>query len=242
MSSNTASCYLQGKMSSMILHRKTGYANDLDTSILFKAARSSSCKVLWPAIINSVGMGYRQHLKKNIVQIMGDTLALFKPIFIASKYIALIITSASLRRTLFSHYHIGLSGGHMEEYKTLFRLGLRFFWPAMRNKVKTWVKHCAHYVSYDICCTCMSELHFSWLITVPFWIMYVDLWSPRQQEDDDGNKGYLMNLMCDISQFVVSLATTDITAAHLAQLFMKDVVLSLGMCSVAVIDDGCSFK
>ena len=51
-----------------------------------------------------------------------------------------------------------------------------------------------------------------------------------------------MNSVCDISQFVVSSATTDIAAAHLAQLFMKDVVLSFGMCSVVVINDGSSIK
>ena len=50
-----------------------------------------------------------------------------------------------------------------------------------------------------------------------------------------------MNSMCDISQFVVSSPTTGITAARLAQLLMKDVVLSFGMCSVIVIDYGSSF-
>ena len=72
--------------------------------------------------------------------------------------------------------------------------------------------------------------------------MHVDLWAPGQIEDTAGDKGYLMNSMCDISQFVVSSATTDITAANLAQLFMKDVVLSFGMCSVVVVDDGSTFK
>lgn len=112
----------------------------------------------------------------------------------------------------------------------------------MRDKLKTWVKRCAHCVSYDIWRTRMSELHFLWLITVPFWIMHVDLWALGLQEDKDGNKGYLMNSMCNISQFVVSSATMDITTANLAQLFMKDVVLSFGMCLVVVIDDDSSFK
>ena len=130
----------------------------------------------------------------------------------------------------------------MGEYKTLFRLRLRFFWPEMRDEVKTWVKRCAHCVSYSVWCTQTSELHLSWPGTVPFCIMHVDLWAPGQIEDTDDNKGYLMNSMCDISQFVVSSATTDITAAHLAQLFIMDVILSFGMCSVVVVDNGSSFK
>ena len=61
--------------------------------------------------------------------------------------------------------------------------------------------------------------------------MHVDLWSPGLHEDADGNTWYLMNSMCDITKVVVSLPTTDIIAAHLAQPFIADVVLSFGMCS-----------
>ena len=47
--------------------------------------------------------------------------------------------------------------------------------------------------------------------------------------------------MCDISQFIVSSPITDITAAHLGQFLMADVIFAFGMCSVVVIDDGISF-
>ena len=50
--------------------------------------------------------------------------------------------------------------------------------------------------------------------------------------------------MCDISPFLLSSPTVDITVAHLAQLFMSDVIMIFGMClvMVVVIDDGSSFK
>ena len=51
-----------------------------------------------------------------------------------------------------------------------------------------------------------------------------------------------MNSMCNITQFLVSSPTVDISAAYLAQLFMVDVVLTSGMCSIVVVDDGSSFK
>ena len=71
---------------------------------------------------------------------MGDKLVLFKPINMAPKYITLIITPASLCRSIFGHYHAGPSGGHMVEYKTLFRLHLQLFWPGIREVIKVWVK------------------------------------------------------------------------------------------------------
>ena len=77
----------------------------------------------------------------------------------------------------------------MGYYKTLFRLRLRFFWPTMREEIKEWVKRCAHCVAYDVWRSRASELNFSWPVTVPFWIMHIDLWSPGAIEDDTGKKG-----------------------------------------------------
>ena len=48
--------------------------------------------------------------------------------------------------------------------------------------------------------------------------------------------------MCDLIQFTVSSVTNYILAEALAQLFMVDVLLTFGMCSVVVIDDGSTFK
>lgn len=59
--SNSASCYLHGKLSSMILDWKSGYSDDPGTKILFDTIRDSGGKVLSTTTINSVDMGYRQH-------------------------------------------------------------------------------------------------------------------------------------------------------------------------------------
>ena len=73
--------------------------------------------------------------------------------------------------------------------------------------------------------------------------MHVDLWSPGGVvTDDKGNKGYLLNAMCDITQFAITIPTYQINAATMATLFMENVVLTLGMCAVVVIDDGSPFK
>ena len=71
--------------------------------------------------------------------------------------------------------------------------------------------------------------------------MHVDLWSPGLNEDES-EKGYLMKSMCNINQFIISSLTVDISAAHLAQIFMVDLVLTFGVCSAVVVDGGSSFK
>ena len=161
---------------------------------------------------------------------MGDKLVLFD------------YCTTCFTEDFISYYHAGSSGGHIDSYKTLFHLRLRLFWPTMRKEIKLWAKRCVYCVSYDIWRTRMSKLHSSWSATVPFWIMHVDLWSPGHISDDQGQKGYLMNSMCNISQFVISSPTAGIISVHLGQLFMSDVILAFEMRSVVLIDDSSSVK
>ena len=177
------------------------YIQNSDTSRLFVAFRSLGGKHFSTAVINSVAMGYCQYLRNNLIHIMGNKLALFKPVNTNSKYITLLIVPEPLRHKLFSHYHTGPTGAHMGEYNTFFRLRLRFYWSTMRDEVTLWCKGYAHFFAYNVWQTRLSELHFSWSITVPFWIMHVDLWSPGHQYDGNGNKDCLMNAMCDVTQF-----------------------------------------
>ena len=72
--------------------------------------------------------------------------------------------------------------------------------------------------------------------------MHLDLWSPGNITYATGKQGYLMNGVCDLTQFVVSCPTSNITAVSLAELFMSDIVLTFLMCSVVVVDDGSTFK
>ena len=51
-----------------------------------------------------------------------------------------------------------------------------------------------------------------------------------------------MNSMCNMMQFVVSVATEHITASYLARLFMEHVLLKFGLCAVIVVDTDSKFK
>ena len=94
-------------------------------------------------------MEYRANLKASLIYKLHDKLVLYKPIFRNVKHIGLIIAPLSFRRIIFSHYDAGPRGGHMGEYKTLFRIRTRFY------------KMCAHCISHDIWRNRKSELYFS---------------------------------------------------------------------------------
>ena len=55
------------------------------------------------------------------------------------------------------------------------------------------------------------------------------MWLPGIIKDDNGDQGYLMNILCDILQIVISSPTITIGAALLPALFISDVLLSFGM-------------
>jgi len=81
----------------------------------------------------------------------------------------------------------------------------------------------------------------SWPLDSPFFIIHVDIWQPGDTKDKDGNC-YLLNAMCDKTQFVIVTPTPNIHAHMLAKLFMQDVLLKVGFCATVVVDDGNSFK
>ena len=116
-------------------------------------------------------------MKDNTIQIVNKKLVPFKSILANHRHVLLIIVPISLRRKLFSHYHAGPSSGHMGEYKTLYRIRLRFFWSRLRDDFKQWVTHCAHYIVYNVWRNRHQKLHFSWPMTIHFYIIHMDIWS-----------------------------------------------------------------
>ena len=64
---------------------------------------------------------------------------------------------------------------------------------------------------------------FSWPVSSPFAILHADLWVPDHFTDSNGNVA-LMNVMCDMTQFVVVVPVPDETSATLAEYFMQHVL------------------
>jgi hypothetical protein len=51
-----------------------------------------------------------------------------------------------------------------------------------------------------------------------------------------------MNVMCDLTGFILVNATCNITAHNLARLFVQEVLLKIGFCGLVVVKDGSTFK
>ena len=84
--------------------------------------------------------------------------------------------------------------------------------------------------------TVRAKCVFSWLVTTPFYIMHVDMWIPGKLLDKDGKTLHLMNAMCELAQFVVSMLIADATAELLGKIFIEQVVFTFGLVAVVVVD------
>jgi len=66
--------------------------------------------------------------------------------------------------------------------------------------------------------------------------MHCDLWQPGLLADPKKRIVYDLNYMCDFTEFIVSSLVHDPNAAVLAEIFMREVVLSFGMVAVIVVN------
>ena len=242
---NSVQCFMtKSSPVSTLLDWNAAYDNDLSTKLIVSVLkdRHEPNKIPENKFSSVNPAGYKTNLQAGRIQMLNEKLVLYQPVLMDTKIVSLItIVPESLRKKIFCHFH---AGPHMGEYKTLYRMHLRFFWPKMLSDIKEWSASCDHCQAYNIWRSRKSELYFSWPVTVPFWIMHVDLWSPGDTTSSINEKGYLMNSMCDLTQFVISSVTFDTTALELSQLlFMSDVILTFGMCApVIIVDEGSNFK
>ena len=65
----------------------------------------------------------------------------------------------------------------------------------------------------------------SWPVSSPFPIHHADLWMPGHFTDSNDNVA-LMNIMCDITQFIIVVPAPNETAATLAEYFIQHVLLN----------------
>ena len=124
---------------------------------------------------------------------------LFKQILANQRHIILIIVPISLRLKFLSHYHASPSDGHIWEYKTLYKIRLRLFWPKLREDIKQWLKNCAHYIAYNVWRNRRQELHFSWPVIISFYIIHLDLWSLGNVLNKHEDGGHILNCMCGLT-------------------------------------------
>ena len=71
--------------------------------------------------------------------------------------------------------------------------------------------------------------------------MHIDIWSPGHLVGTNKDTIQLINLICDLTQFVISSVLQNINAGIIANTFMEEVYLSFGMTALIVVDADSKF-
>ena len=91
-----------------------------------------------------ISVAYRNDIARNPLSLLEGRLVYYEPIPAVTTYMCRIIVLISLRRVIFNLMHATPITGHMGEYKTLYRIRLRLFWPRLCSDVSNWIKKCPH--------------------------------------------------------------------------------------------------
>ena len=113
--------------------------------------------------------------------------------YITRRCVSLINTSVVLSflshfvTIIFNFIHVSSVVGNIDDYKILYRIRFRLFWPRMRSNIKEWIQKYPHCILTYRWIRCCQGLMFSWPVSSPFAILQIDLWSPGHQTDRNSN-------------------------------------------------------
>ena len=215
------------------------YTTDSDCNLMCNHLLTSD-KPFPTDLINSVHKCFRAHLREQRIQLLHKKLTCYIPIGGNDRLVMLLIVPKGLRRIIFDAYHASGIGGHLGINTTLTALRLRFLWPDMRADILKWVRSCATCIQANNITYSSRQLLHSWPLLTPFAIISADIWSPGDIVSPTGAK-CILNVMCDMTQFVISIALSHVNSAELARAFMESVLLKFGFCLVLVVDDDKKF-
>ena len=87
---------------------------------------------------------YRTARSRNQLGLLEGRLVYYEQLSFAIKHISRIVVPLLLRHKIFNRMYATPIAGHMCDYKTLYRIRLRFFWPRIRTNIKEWIHQCPH--------------------------------------------------------------------------------------------------
>ena len=222
----------------------TAYHADPDTHRFLLHLQQPNPPPWPPELIAAVDPAYRPYLQANSVTLRQHHLTVRQQLFPSTQFLSLILVPKPLRSLIFDAYHAGPTSAHFGRYKTLHRIRQRFFWPKLTSDITTLCRTCAHCLASRNTIHHNSELSFSWPVSVPFAILHIDLWEPGRVSSSKlwrASATHLLAAMCDLTGFIICEETNLPTSEHLAELFLRRVLLKVGFCSLVVVDADSKF-
>jgi hypothetical protein len=200
--------------------------------------------MLNPSLINNQVLAKFNHnyhgpLSQSLISVENDMLILKEQIGGTSSYMRLQLVPQELSNIFFIVFHTNAMGGHLNAYRTLHHLRLRFYWPGMYAFVKRMCQVCPGCALANPTRSKLSEPIYNFPIKAPFLVMYFDAYAASNHAGFEGSECYLIGCR-GMSSFACMEPVTNLSAATFAPAIMN-MLLRYGFCHTAVLDKDSKF-
>lgn len=137
-------------------------------------------------------------------------------------------------------YHRSILGGHRGVERMLNTIRKFFTWPTMTTDVKKYIQKCEICEKSKVHRHTSTPLQITSVASTPFEKIYIDFVGEINPNSEAGHK-YIMSVSCDLTKYVIMVATHDSTAITAAKTIVEEVCLVYNFPKVIVSDNGPAF-
>jgi hypothetical protein len=213
------------------------YANDSELLVIRELILNPS--KICNESLSKVNYNYRGALRKSLLLIENDMIILREPIVGSDSYTRLQVVPRELYNIIFVAFHANPIGAHLNAYRTLHRIRLRFYWPSMYAYIKRMCNACPGCALSNPTRGKSSELVYGFPIEAPFLVMHFDAYSAGKHSGFEGSEVYLIGC-CGMCGFACMEPVANPSATTFASAIMK-IQLRYGFCHTSVLDKDSKF-
>jgi hypothetical protein len=166
-----------------------------------------------------VNHNYRGPLRQSQISIKDSMLILQEPICGSTSYTHLQLVPHKLHNILLIAFHTNAIGGHLNSYRTLHRLCLRFYWPGMWGYIRRMCLACPGCTLFNPNRGKSSELVYKFPIKAPFLVIHFNAYVAGRHAGFEGSDAYLIGT-CGMCSFACMEPVTKPSATTFASAIM----------------------
>jgi hypothetical protein len=169
-----------------------------------------------------------------LIVIEDDVLIYHEPLAWTGLNTQLQLVPREFQNILFVAFHSNPIGRHLNAYRRLHCLRLRYYWPGMYTYVKKMCSACPGCALLNPTKAKLSELLYNFPIKAPFLVLHVDTYIAGAHLGFEGSETYLV-ACCGMCTFGALKSMTGASATMFASAIMK-IQLRYGFCHTIVLD------
>jgi hypothetical protein len=182
----------------------------------------------------NINYNYHSALRKSLLVLEDGILIFREPLAGCNSYTRLRLVPTKLCNILFIAFHANPIGGHLNAYRTLHRLRLRYYWPGMWTCVKRMCSACPGCALSNPTRAKSSKLVYNFPIEAPFMVLHVDAYMAGHHLGFEGSETYLV-ACCGMCTFGALEPVSGANATTFASAIMK-IQMRYGFCHTIVLN------